>query len=238
MPIHYALHKNNLTEEPNVYSAQVRCTMSAGTEQIVERMLKQGSTITRADTLAVLENAVDAIESMLLEGQRVNFGGLIDLFPRIRGKFTSLDDAFTHDRHVCDVAAACGARVRKSFRTMATPEKEIASPPVAQLTGYRDVYSGTTDSEITPAFAAVISGKNLQFDPDKADEGIYFVPTGAGQAVKAGNNLVLKNAPKQIMFTNPESIQPGTEYHLFVRNRPGGVQQLREGKLNAVLMVP
>lgn len=41
-------------------------------------MLDRGSTVSRTDIVAVLEDAIEACESLLLDGMRVNFGGLFD----------------------------------------------------------------------------------------------------------------------------------------------------------------
>ena len=54
MAINYCLLENNLTSDPNDYAAQVKITSSADLEQIADRMIEQGSTVTKADILAVL----------------------------------------------------------------------------------------------------------------------------------------------------------------------------------------
>ena len=83
MPIHYALFENNVTSDPDDYAAVVQVIDNADLETLIRRMIERGSTTTRADILAVMEDAIGACESLLLDGMRVNFGGLVELFPRV-----------------------------------------------------------------------------------------------------------------------------------------------------------
>ena len=83
MPIHYALYENNVTSDLNDYAAIVKPIDSVD----LDRMIDRGSTTSRADILAVLEDVIGAAESLLLDGMRLNFGGLVELFPRVRGRY-------------------------------------------------------------------------------------------------------------------------------------------------------
>ena len=70
MPIYYALFENNLTSDPDDYMAMVQPIGAADLDAIIERMIQQGSTVTKADTVSVLEDYFTTIENMLLEGDR------------------------------------------------------------------------------------------------------------------------------------------------------------------------
>ena len=71
MPIKYALYRNNLTGNSDDYYAQLRATSSVGFDEIAERGVGMGTTVRKADILAVMENIGQACESFLLEGHRV-----------------------------------------------------------------------------------------------------------------------------------------------------------------------
>ena len=62
MTINYALFENHLTSDPDDYAAQVKITGSAGLEVVAQRMIDQGSTVTKPDILAVLEDAIKALQ--------------------------------------------------------------------------------------------------------------------------------------------------------------------------------
>ena len=148
MPIHYALFENNLTSDPSDFAAIVQSVASVDLDGVVDRMVERGSTTTRADILAVLEDAIGASESMLLDGMRVNFGGLIELFPRVRGVFTGATDAFDPARHSLDVGANPGSRVRKTVRDNAAVVKDEATKPTPNPIEYRDIGSDTTNDTV------------------------------------------------------------------------------------------
>jgi len=62
---------------PGDYAAQVLPDGSADTDAIIARMTERGSTVTRADIAAVLEDAFGAITSLLQDGRRVNLAVIV-----------------------------------------------------------------------------------------------------------------------------------------------------------------
>ena len=234
MPIHYALFENNITSDPDDFAAIVQAVDSADLDRIVQRMLERGSTTTTADILAVLEDTIGACESMLLDGMRVNFGGLVELFPRMRGVFTSATDTYDPARHSLDVGANPGSRVRKTVRDNATVVKEEAVKPAPNPIEYRDVGSDTTNDQLTPGNIGQLSGSRLKFDVAAADEGLYFLPVALGAETKV--DTVQRNKPAQVVFLVPAGLVAG-QYRLEVRARISGGTELRSGRLDAVLTV-
>jgi len=88
MPINYALFENNVTADPDEHAATVQMTDTTDLDALIRRMIERGSTTTRADILAEMKDAIGACESMLLDGMRVNLGGLVEFVPRVRGVST------------------------------------------------------------------------------------------------------------------------------------------------------
>lgn len=56
MTISYVLHENHLTSDPNDYLARVYVTGTVDVEGVIDRMIERGSTTTKADILAALED--------------------------------------------------------------------------------------------------------------------------------------------------------------------------------------
>jgi hypothetical protein len=54
MSINFSLHKNTLSSEANQYHAVVQASGTIDYDHIVDLVVKQNSTVTRADVLAVL----------------------------------------------------------------------------------------------------------------------------------------------------------------------------------------
>lgn len=232
MPIHYALFENNLTADPDDFAAIVQPLDSADLEALVQRMVERGSTTTRADILAVLEDAIGACESILLDGRRVSFGGLVELFPRVRGVFSGATDSFDAARHAVDVGANPGARIRKTVRDNAAVVKDEAVKPAPNPIEFRDVASDTSNEQATPGNIGQLSGNRLKFNPGAGDEGVYFVLVGGGETKVV---TVQKNKPSQSVFLIP-TLLPG-DYQVEVRARISGGTELRTGRLEAVLTV-
>jgi hypothetical protein len=55
MPIYFALYPNALTEDPDDYYAVVQPAQVRDKEDIADRIIEMGSTVTRADVLSVLQ---------------------------------------------------------------------------------------------------------------------------------------------------------------------------------------
>jgi len=234
MPIQYALFENHLTSDPDDYAAQVKTAGSADLEAIADRMIDQGSTTTKADILAVLEDTIKACESYLLDGYRVNFGGLCELFPRISGVFNGITDTYDPSRHRVDAGANPGSRVRKTVRQNATIEKvETVLPSPAPLE-YVDLASGETNGAITTGTIGTINGHRLKFAPGLPDEGIFLIDTATSIATRV--TAIQKNKPGQLVFLVPSAAAPMTPVELEVRARLGdAASELRTGRLDAVL---
>ncbi len=239
MPINYALYKNHLTADPDDYSAMVEITAPADTDDIIQRVLEQGSTVTEPDLRAAAADLVLATISLLKDGRRVHFFGMADFFPRVKGIFTGPTDGFDPARHQIDVGANPGARVRDEVRKNATAEKVEALKPAPNPLEYRDIGSDTTDDQVTVGNIGELSGNRLKFDETAADEGVYFVATAGGDTKVT---TMQKNKPSQGVFLVPATLIAGT-YHLEVRARmglkPEGVdnRELRMGRLDATLTV-
>jgi len=144
--VHYTLKPYRLTGEANVYSGQVKLAGLVGLDQLADRIAEQGSTVGRADVLAVLETAFEAAASLLQSGFRVQLGGLCDLYPVLKGRFEGADDSFDPQRHRLDLGATPGTRLRRRFRSETTLSRQAAVVPVPNLTGFTLTGSGTADS--------------------------------------------------------------------------------------------
>ncbi|HUW83231.1 MAG TPA: DUF4469 domain-containing protein [Phycisphaerae bacterium] len=81
-----------------------------------------------------------------------------------------------------------------------------------------------------------MTGNRLKFDPNEADEGLYFVADASGETKVS---TVQKNKPSQLVFLVPAGLAAGT-YHLEVRARMGSgtsARELRMGRLDSTLTV-
>ena len=178
------MFENALTSDPNDYKAQVQLTDSADFEFIAQRIVERGSTVTKPDLLAVFESLQQVCEGLILDGYRVNLGGLVELYPRISGIFNGATDSYDPTRHRLDASAAPGSRLRQAVRSKGAVEKVTSSKPAPVLLAYHDLASNDTNDSVTVGTIGTLQGSKLKFNPAQSDEGLYFVPTAGGAAVK------------------------------------------------------
>jgi len=233
MPIKYALFENNVTADPDDYMAIVQIGGSAESGDLVQDIIDQGTTVNRPDILAVTAALKLACQRRVEQGQRVNYFGMVEFFPRVKGIFTGATDTFDPARHHIDIGANPGSELREAVRKGATVEKVEAVKPSPNPIEYRDIGSDTTNDQITAGNIGQLSGSRLKFDPGQADEGVFFVATAGGETKVA---TVQKNKPAQVVFLVPATLVAGT-YNIEVRARIAGGTELRTGRLDPVLTV-
>jgi hypothetical protein len=232
--ITYSLIENTVTADPDDYYGQIQLSGSADADALADRMVQMGSTVTKPDVLATLELAFRAVESLVLEGNRVLLAGIVEVSPRMQGVFNGITDSYDPARHQVGVTASAGARLRDSVRQQAQVQKDETVKPRPAPVQYVDLASGTVDTTLTKGNIGTLNGARLKFDTGSADEGIYLVPTGGAAATKI--TAIQRNKPAQLVFLTPAVLAAGG-YWLEVRARTGNVTDLRVGRLDAVLTV-
>lgn len=212
MTIYYALFENNLTSDPNDYMAMVQPVGTADLDTIIDRMVQQGSTVTKADILSVLEDFFSAVESILLEGNNVTTP-LVNFSTSIKGVFNGQLAGFDASQHRVRAIANPGPRLRNIIAEKAVAEKKEAVKPIPSLLTYTDVNSESHNSMLTPSGLGYISGHRLKFDPADDTQGIFFV---ANDGTAARVSTIGRNKPAELIFIVPADI-PAGDYKLEVR---------------------
>ena len=232
MSIHYSLYQNYVSTESGVYAARVMPVSTIDLQALADRIVSQGSTVTRTDVLAVLEQMCEACESYLLEGCRIQVGGVFELYPRIKGNFTGPDDTFDPNRHRLDATGNAGSRVRTAVMDNGTVVKDQTVLPAPSVLKYADAGSGTTNTTVTPSNIGTVTGNRLKYDSTNADEGIWFVSVG-GPSFKV--STVETNQPSKLTYLVPP-LAAG-DYYLEVRSKFSKDGPVRTGRLAETLTV-
>ena len=232
MSIYYALYKNPLVTDDVEYAARCAPVASLGLEDIADEIVRQGSTVTRTDVIAVLQQMCEACEAMLLHGFRIQMGGVFELYARIRGKFTAESDTYDPSRHKLDVTGNAGTRIRKTIKENAVVEKISTDVPKPKPKEYADAATGEINSTVTPGNIGTVTGDNLKFDKTQADQGIWFIDTSGTETKVA---TVETNKPSKLIYLVP-SLNYG-DYHIEVRSKFSKDGPVRAGRLDQVLTV-
>ena len=220
MSIHYNVRPNKLTADPNDYMAQVKKIETIELEGIVDRILLLGSTITRMDLTAVLESLVLISKELMIEGYRINMGDLIQLYPKIRGKFNTETDVYDAVRHTLEFGARVPEKTKKLMRPRATLVKDAIVDKSPRVSSFRDTQTGTTNTSITGGGGGMVRGTHLVFDGNAADEGLFLVDSVENtESVKiVAYSEVL---PSKMNFDIPATPLTSGEGFIEVRTRLG-----------------
>lgn len=239
MTIKYHLHKNHLPNGADSYRARVEYVRVMNLEGVLDRMVSQHSSITRADMLAVLEEFLVAVLQLLLDGMRVvtPFG---EFGLTIKGSFASMEDKFHAGRHQVELVLKPGKRLEREFKGQARARKVEGKVPYPTPRRYINLANPAAADRLIPGQMARLTGAHLKYDPADERQGLFLVPLTAGldsrptgPAVRVSQ--VGHNTSRQLIFLLPLDLPPGP-YRLEVR-AVFGLDQLRTGRLQEVLLV-
>lgn len=225
-----------LLENPGLEGAKcVAVTHSNQTysfEDLLDRMVWSGSTLTRAEVLGVFEELIRCIEEFVTDGGSVHTP-LFTIAPSITGVFKNKKDQFHDNRHQVRLRIQAGARLRDMEQKIKVKKIDPALQK-PQIFALYDMASKTCNNILTPGRGATISGKQLQFDEADPEQGIFLISDDTDQAIRISSEL-MRNMPKELIFIVPD-LQPG-KYHLEIRNLLNRSKVLRTGGLYNKLQV-
>ena len=232
----YSLRENLLTPEPDDCMAQVQDVRSYSQDEVIDLMMRRGTTLTRADVAAVLQVYTEVVGELTADGCAVNTP-LFNTSFSVAGVFTSMSDSFDKARHTVSVNINAGTALRDAAKSVRTEKTEGASTD-PYITEAADVVSGAVNSTLTAGGILRLTGSRLKFDASDAAQGVFLMPESGGEAVRCG--VVAENKPARVMVMIPADIAPGT-YYAEVRtkivegNKSG--KTLKSGRLGKALSV-
>lgn len=222
----YSLRDNPLTEDPNDKLAQLEGIKSFTKEEIIERILKRGNTMTRTDLLAAINAYAEEIAFITEEGNTVNTP-LLNTSLSISGVFVNGDDSFDPRRHTLKVNATAGTALKEAAAKIKL-SKVQGNAAIPWITGVRDTLSATDDTTNTLKAGSVIelTGARLKFDTADTEQGVFFI----GEDSETRLPQVIENKPARILAMLPADTKAGS-YTVEVRSRHSGAS----GKESKVL---
>jgi hypothetical protein len=225
MPLRYGLVENQLTSDPDDYMAVTLDNYTKGIDDIVERMISRGSTVTTAEALGTLEEFKLAVCDLVKEGFNVNTE-LFSVYPRVAGVFNSADEAFNANKHTINLNLRAGKRLTEAARDLSVEKVgvEEAKPTLKTII---DLKSNAVNESITVGRIASIKGALLKLDPDNPESGIFLIDSDQ-KATKVSN--VVENKPSELLFFVPDALPVGT-YEIEVRTVLRNRKSLKSGRL-------
>lgn len=238
MTFKYKLHTNPLTDSENQYRAIVDFDKTLGREQLIDKMELRGSTITRADIVAVLDELDRAVIDALLDGKQINTG-LILFTASIKGVFIGVDDVFNATRHTLELRVRPTVQFKKKIKAGAQFKKMPSIEPTPVVKSYHNLYNLGADTVLSPAHTAQLKGRNLLFKRSDPQQGVFLTPQKTGVPLVDDTPIrveeVSRLTPGEIIFRVPDTLLPG-RYKLEVK-AVFGAEDLRTGALKKILTV-
>jgi hypothetical protein len=162
--MNYYLRKNPLAGESDFpYMARVARKETLRQDDVIDRMLKKNTTVTRQDILVVLDLMKETVREEALSGNPI----ITDLFkiqPGIRGGFTTSDDEFDGSRHRVILNLNASPDFKKEFLKSAELAKVGAREDKLVIEQIFD-YATWAPGETFPAGGTIeLRGRNLRSD--------------------------------------------------------------------------
>ena len=203
--IMYALRKNQLAAngEPN-FVAYVSCMASKTIDDLVTKMVEEGTGLTRPQAMAYFEKLTQIVINFLEDGCAVNTP-LFKVRPSIKGVFTKFNDTFDPSKQKLNYSMTGGTRMEPVLANIIV-EKSKSKIPFIDT--FFDGMSRLSNSTITPGGNAEIKGECLLFMLDDPKQGVFFCPE-ATPAVEIRALAYLRNSFKEVSFMIPQ-LEPGT----------------------------
>ncbi len=208
------------TVKPGTYRLVLHTGRLASFEDFI-RHVEGGSTVTRADAVAVLSAAADWVRQCAAMGREVDLGplgrsrlgmkGVFETIPqRIEDADVTLTISWVLPGKMKRAVARAGAGLVRE-RVQAVPKRPIIAEARRILPG------GVPDdhpNRYTPGQAVRLYGSRLDYDPARADEGVFLI---AEDHTETRVELVAINSPKQVLYIMPSDASGS--YYVIVRRR-------------------
>jgi hypothetical protein len=230
----YFLTDNHLTPDPDDQVAIPTNIRSYTDEEIIDRILQRGTTLTRADLLASVQVYQAEHGYIVDEGNGLNTG-LITAGPNILGKFNNVTDSYDSARHKMRYNVNFSKNIQE--RVGKVKMTKVQAPNTGPLiVAIKDSISGLTDGTLSVGGVLDIAGSRLKVYPEISEDGVYFI---ASDGTEYKTSTLVENKPSRLIVMIPAL--PAGSYTLEVRTHyvksaePG--KQLRKMQFSKLLNV-
>ncbi len=212
MSLKYSLSEALLTSSPNDYQARAEDVKSHDLASITERMVQKGTTVTRTDTIAVLNAFFEVLTEITKNGEAIN----LELFKThfsIQGLFHGATDSFDPKRHHIKINMHAGARLKKVLENLPLT-KTAPTETLPHILEVRNITDGSINGRITTKGVVEIIGNLLKVDGPNKQNGVYFV---AADKSEHKVQTIIEKKPARLIAMVPD--MPKGPYTLEVRTQ-------------------
>ena len=229
--INFGLYKNSLTNGKGLFRAIVLPQRTCDLNDIINRMIEQGTTLTRQDVMAVLDLFFSTVVLLILEGCNV-LTPLVNPGVSIKGNFDSQHDSFDASRHRVEPRVNASVQFRRKLQMMARVQQQKANRPMPQPEEYINPNKGDDNGMLTRGGGAKLRGRELQFEAEDPNQGIFLI---AEDQSRTRIETMLHNTQRELIFLIPNTLASGA-YMIEVRSLYG-TEHIRSGFLEGTVSV-
>lgn len=232
------LYENQLTDDPDDYTAKVSSERSLGIADVCKSAVGRGGAPGTAG--AMEQNVRFFLKEMIYlacDGFSVNTE-YFTLDMQIKGVFNSTTEKFDPAKHSIYFRYNQGEASRQLIPTVEVQVMGLADvqPAIREVT---DVKTGAVNSTITPGKALRIRGEKIKVAGDHPGTGVWFIAGGSGDPIRVEEDEIITNNPSELAVMIP-ALTPGTYRLEVVTQYTGGAKLLKETRtavLDKVLTV-
>ena len=227
--IKYAIYPSPYDEDSHTSHGKVVSTGHVSAKGIINEIIARGSTVTEADTAAVMLLYKDVLLYYLKSGHSVTIDGIGKCSLSLKGVFNGRDDKFDARRHTFEVNVRTSRKLRKAINNAPKTKKVISKNLNPNILSCFDGATKTLNISITPGSICTLKGMRLNFIEANADEGIYLVDSDTKAVTKVMQ--VAQNTPKKLIFMVPQLT--ATQVQIQIKTRlPNKIKNTRTGYSN------
>lgn len=219
------LYPNELTEDPNDFSAKVITERTLNTREICNSAVSRGGAAASSETMEHLVNLfLKEMAYQLSDGYSVNTG-YFTAGTLIKGVFNSPTENFNTDKHAILYQFNQGDMLRKELPGINVEITGVGDSSIT-VTEVVDVKTGTVNELLTPNRNLRIKGYKLKLAGENPAVGVYFVNQATNERTKLDSDDVVTNNPAELIIVIP-ALAAGT-YTLEVTSQFGGSVMLKD----------
>jgi hypothetical protein len=204
-------------KRPEDLAARVHVKRSYNKKEFIDLMLQRGTTTTRTDLVAVLNNIEETLAYITRDGGTVHLPVMSTGFG-LAGLFEGATDSYDPARHELHVTLQPGPVLRAAARA-AKLEKVNVTTPHPLILEVRDSVTGKADTVLTPGGVVEVHGTNVKIAGNATTCALWFLRDEDGTRSPAVT--LVTNKPSTVIALIPTSLLPG-HYRVMITTRFNG----------------
>ena len=223
MPLKYTLHplKIGPDKEKQQFRAIAKAQDSIDLDGVIDEIMRMGTTVTRADALAVILAYHESVLNLVRDGYNVNTP-IFQTKLSIKGVFEHYDTSIDASQHQIKVNLNPGTALR-ALESSIKVQKIGASLPRPQILQVIHLSGTEQDKPIQAGSIIKIIGARLNFEKSDVEQGV-FLTTNLKDWSRI--DMILEIKPSEVLFQLPSPLPPN-QYQIQVRCKLRNTTQVR-----------